>query len=279
VESCKRRVRSSRWQPVVIEFVKSYVKDHPCFYIEELKADLSNNFPDLNNISESTICRALRFDLQFSRKVLTKLAKERSKKEIADFMFRLKYYYKRQDQVVFIDETSKDGRSAHRRFAWSKIGTQATANIPFSRGKRVSVLAAVSVEGFFGWHMTEGTFDRKAFHKAMIEKIIPSLNPYPLPRSLVVLDNAKIHMYKELIDAVNAIGAQVIFLPPYCPHLNPIEFCFSLLKRWINKKANIVFSQQPQKVLDIALRRCTRNEFIRKTTSALDLYPDNPNGP
>jgi hypothetical protein len=222
VSSCKNRTRSSRWPENVISFVDNYVKEHPCFYIEELKHQLSANFPELPNTSESTICRALRFNLQLSRKVLSKLAKERSMQEVSDFVLRLKQYYKRRDQVVFVDETSKDGRSGYRRFAWSRIGTRATADIPFSRGKRISALAAVSVEGFFGWHLTEGTFDREVFHKAMVEKIIPSLNPYPLPRSVVILDNAKIHMYQELIDAANSIGAQIVFLPPYCPQLNPI---------------------------------------------------------
>ena len=46
--------------------------------------------------------------------------------------------------------------------------------------------------------MLEGAYTRDRFHAAFVEKMLPLLNPWPLPRSVVVLDNAKIHMYKEL---------------------------------------------------------------------------------
>ncbi|KAG6619406.1 Transposase [Phytophthora cinnamomi] len=49
--------------------------------------------------------------------------------------------------------------------------------------------------------------------------------------AIVVKDNAKIHMYKELQEMVSATGALLFFLPPYSPDLNPIEVAFSLLKR------------------------------------------------
>ncbi|OQR90169.1 hypothetical protein ACHHYP_20233 [Achlya hypogyna] len=66
------------------------------------------------------------------------------------------------------------------------------------------MLAAFDATGFFAWtHMT-GTFDRTAFHEAMRTKVIPYLNSWPHPRSILVLDNAKIHMYKALEDMVHS---------------------------------------------------------------------------
>ncbi|KAG6942215.1 hypothetical protein JG688_00018254, partial [Phytophthora aleatoria] len=94
-------------------------------------------------------------------------------------------------------------------------------------------------KGFFGWGNVEGTFTRLEFHNVFKEKILPFLNPWPLPRSIVVMDNAKIHMYKELQAMVHATGALLFFLPPYSPDLNPIEVGFSLLKRWIQRHANM----------------------------------------
>jgi hypothetical protein len=85
----------------------------------------------------------LRFDCGLSRKVLTKRARESSEKEILEFVYRLKLFYQRSNQLVFVDETSKDGRSANRRFAWSKIGVPAIVKCPFERGKRISMLAAM----------------------------------------------------------------------------------------------------------------------------------------
>jgi hypothetical protein len=263
VEAQKGRHRDPRWPEEVVSFTKTYAKEHPCFYIEELQNELKKKFPLVENVSQSTICRALRFDLGLSRKILTKKAREACSLEVLQYVSRLRYLYRNPDQLVFVDETSKDGRSAYRRRAWSSIGKAANVKIPFARGKRVSVFAALNINGFIGWDVTEGTFNRKTMHKSMVKNVIPLLNPYPLPNSILVIDNARIHMYQEWIDAVHKVGAIVVFLSPYSPHLNPIEFCFGSLKRWIQKHANVVFASFPTEVLKVAMVECTKNESLR----------------
>ena len=252
-------LRASRWPAEVCTTVEKYVTGHPTFYIEELQVFLREKFPGLKNTSESTICRALNFDLQLSRKHLTKAAREAAPEEIKTYYDKLRAIYSYPEQLVFIDETSKDGRDAFRRYARSKKGTKAVVRLPFSRGNRVSVLAALDHKGFMAWKCTSGTFSRKRFHSAFSEKIVPHLNPWPLPRSIVIMDNAKIHMFKELEDAVHQCGAKLIYLPPYSPELNPIEVCFGQLKRWIQKHANLIFPLFPEKVLDVAMPACTED--------------------
>jgi hypothetical protein len=56
----------------------------------------------------------------------------------------------------------------------------------------VSILAAMDVTGFFGGNLDD-TFTRFEFHKMFKEQILPFLNPWPLPRSIGVMDNAKIY--------------------------------------------------------------------------------------
>jgi hypothetical protein len=80
--------------------------------------------------------------------------------------------------------------------------------LPFSRGKRLSILAALGTNGFLAWKTTDGTFTREKFHDAMLEKIIRLLNPWPLPRSIVEMDNAKIHTYPELQYIIHQCGAR-----------------------------------------------------------------------
>ena len=251
--------RTSRWPPEVVMDVSNYVKGHPTVYIEELQQHLRNQFPDLRHTSGSTICRALNFDLQLSRKKLTKAAREAAPEEIKNYYEKLRAIYSFPEQLVFVDETSKDGRDAFRRYARSKRGTKAVVKLPFSRGNRVSVLASLDYTGFMSWKCTSGTYSRKRFHHAFSEKVVPHLNPWPLPRSIIIMDNAKIHMFKELEDAVHQCGARLIYLPPYSPELNPIEVCFGQLKRWIQKHANLVFPLYPEKVLDVAMPACTKD--------------------
>ena len=257
VEDNPRVVKESRWPREVVEDVEMYVKRHPTFYIEELQEYLRTQHPGVRNTSLATICRALNFDMKLTRKVLTKAAREAAPEEIRTYYNKLKAIYSYPEQLVFIDETSKDGRDAYRRYARSKRGTKAVVKLPFSRGKRVSILAAMDCRGFFAWKCTSGTFARRRFHHAFSEKIIPHLNPWPLPRSIVIMDNAKIHMFKELEESIHQTGARLLFLPPYSPELNPIEVCFGKLKRWIQRYANLVFPLYPVRVLEVAMRKCT----------------------
>ena len=60
------------------------------------------------------------------------------------------------------------------------------------------------------------TLERKGrshekIHDAFAKCVIPKLNPWPLPNSIVIMDNAKIHMYKELEDSVYQCEARLFF--------------------------------------------------------------------
>ncbi|OWZ11812.1 Cleavage induced protein [Phytophthora megakarya] len=80
-----------------------------------------------------------------------------------------------------------------------------------------------AARGFLGWEATEGTFTRVKFHDAFLRCVVPKLNAWPLARSIVIVDNAKIHCYPELQAAIHQCGSRLLCLPPYCPQLNPIE--------------------------------------------------------
>jgi transposase len=260
VRENKAARKTSRWPNNVLQEVLRYVKDHPTFFLEELQSFVVDNYPLLTNVSLPTICRVLNFDLGLSRKVLTKAARECVPQEILNYKAKLKALYSFPEQMIFLDETSKDGRHAYRRYAWSRKNTPAIVSLPFSRGNRRSVFAALDFRGFVAWESIPGTFTRHVFHEAFVKHVVPLLNPWPLPRSIVVLDNAKIHLYKDLEDAIHQTGARLLFLPPFAPQLNPIETCFGLLKRWVQRYANLVFPLYPDAVLEIAMKKCTVQE-------------------
>lgn len=154
----------------VLQFIASYVKEHSCFYSEELQSELKGNFPDAKKMSVSTICRSLKIDLNLTRKVLERHAREGIPgkntyfairiyialflilfcffvDEIRAYQQKLSYFYSYPEQMIFVDETSKDGRHALRRYAWSTRGQKATIELPFSRGKWLSVFAASNFQG------------------------------------------------------------------------------------------------------------------------------------
>ena len=77
-------------------------------------------------------------------------------------MNRLETFYLGPNELLFIDEKSKDGRNAVHCVAWSRIGTKTFVSNPFSRIERLPILAAIDVNGFFCY----GAFNRIAFHDA-----------------------------------------------------------------------------------------------------------------
>ncbi|KAF0704356.1 hypothetical protein AaE_014981, partial [Aphanomyces astaci] len=151
----RKRAQTHRWPAAVNDWVKAYAVSHPCFYVEELEESIRHQFPSLNNVSAATICRALMHDLGLTRKVLEKRAREAADFELRDYYGRLQPYYSYPDQLVFVDETSKDGRNALRKYAWSKRNTKAIVELPFARGERVSALAAFTTSGFLAWEYTD----------------------------------------------------------------------------------------------------------------------------
>lgn len=54
---------------------------------------------------------------------------------------------------------------------------------------------------------------------------------------IVILDNLPAHRGAAARDAVEAVGARLLFLPPYSPDFNPIEIIFSKMKAWLRRAA------------------------------------------
>lgn len=68
------------------------------------------------------------------------------------------------------------------------------------------------------------------------------MNSYPAERSVLILDNARIHHDQDLIEYIEAFGGRVEFLLPYSPDFNPIETCFSIIKSFLKKHRDFVHS-------------------------------------
>jgi transposase len=50
------------------------------------------------------------------------------------------------------------------------------------------------------------------------------------------MDNLSSHKDKRAIEAIEQVGASVVFLPPYSPDLNPIEKLWSKLKESVRRQ-------------------------------------------
>lgn len=96
------------------------------------------------------------------------------------------------------------------------------------------------------------------------EKLCPNLLPFDgiNPRSVVIMDNAAIHHTQAAIDAINATGAIVLFLPPYSPDFMLCEELFAQVKSWIRENdVAWQFCMDPELMVEEAFLQVTDEEI------------------
>ena len=65
------------------------------------------------------------------------------------------------EQLVFIDETSKDERSLLRAYGYSLKDIRVKKHIVFIRGKRYTILPALTLDGFIAANIMEGSCNKE----------------------------------------------------------------------------------------------------------------------
>ncbi len=70
--------------------------------------------------------------------------------------------------------------------------------------------------------------------EAFVEQV---LVPQLQSGDVVVMDNLSSHKRTRTRELIEAAGAQVLFLPPYSPDLNPIEMIFAKVKHLLRSLA------------------------------------------
>lgn len=97
---------------------------------------------------------------------------------------------------------------------------------PHARWKTVTVISAIRPQGAAASLAVEGACDGAAFATFAERVLAPTLRP----GDVVVLDNLGAHKDAPAARAIRAAGAELRFLPPYSPDLNPIERLWSKVK-------------------------------------------------
>ncbi|OAV98077.1 hypothetical protein PTTG_25792 [Puccinia triticina 1-1 BBBD Race 1] len=96
---------------------------------------------------------------------------------------------------------------------------------------RLSLLAAISMEGLVALTTTTKTFNGCKFEHFLKYDLLPQMNCYPDYNSVLGCNNATVHQGKRVRDLCEAAGVWLLFLPPYFPELNPIELGFAAIKQ------------------------------------------------
>jgi len=124
-------------------------------------------------------------------------------------------------QLVFLDESHCNRHASRRPYAWSPVGTRARRRDFFVWGQkyvffqmaqfvtdslrcsRYSMLPALSLDGILAFEVLEHSYTAEDFDD-FVECLLDRMNPFPLPNSVLVMDNASAHHsgnVRELVEA------------------------------------------------------------------------------
>ncbi len=105
--------------------------------------------------------------------------------------------------------------------------------VPFGHRKTTTFVAGLTTRGLVAPWVLDGPINREAFEAYVARVLAPELRE----GDIVVLDNLSSHKGPKVRTLIEAVGASLVYLPPYSPDLNPIEMAFAKLKALLRKAA------------------------------------------
>jgi transposase len=114
-----------------------------------------------------------------------------------------------------------------RLYARGSGGRRIHEATPGGHWKIMTILGAMSLNGMVATMTIEEPTDTDIF-LAYVEHLL-----YPILKQgdVVVMDNLSAHKAPAVREWIEKAGAEVLYLPPYSPDLNPIEKAWAKLKQ------------------------------------------------
>lgn len=128
-------------------------------------------------------------------------------------------------RLIFIDETWVKTNMTRLR-GWAFSHQRVVDKVPHAHWKTTTLIAALGCEGMRCSMTLDGPVDGEAFEAFVGEVLVPTLKA----GDVVVMDNLSSHKMQAVRRRIEAAGAELEYLPPYSPDLNPIENAFSKVK-------------------------------------------------
>ena len=128
-------------------------------------------------------------------------------------------------KLIFLDESGfRLGTPPH--YGWAPIGEKAPGKATHGDWCTMTMLGAIALDGWRAFITIDAPTDGDVFLAYVQQQLAPHLKP----GDIVVMDNLSAHKGPAVIAAIHAVGAEVLFLPPYSPEYNPIEKAWAKLK-------------------------------------------------
>ena len=152
----------------VIQSLSDLLTDMPFLYLDKIREWLAL-YHDCS-ISIMALHDNLH-DLGFTRKVLHHAAAERDDEARQQWLQHVLDTYT-ANQLVVLDESSKDGRTLIRKYGRAYQGAEASTRTSLQRGIRYSILPALTIDGYMAVHVVEGSIDGNEFFDFVLHDVV-----------------------------------------------------------------------------------------------------------
>jgi transposase len=135
-------------------------------------------------------------------------------------------------RLIFIDETWAKTNMTRLR-GRAPLGDRLIAKTPHGHWKTTTLIAALGLKGVRCSTLVDGAVEAEVFEAFVEQVLVPELRP----GDVVIMDNLSSHKRARTRELIEAAGAELIYLPPYSPDLNPIEMVFAKVKQALRSLA------------------------------------------
>jgi len=134
--------------------------------------------------------------------------------------------------LVFVDESGANTKMTRLRGrAWG--GQRLLARLPHGPYQTRTLISGLRLEGPCAPWLFDGPMNGERFLAWTRQGRAPRRHP----GDVVILDNLATHKIRGVREAIEAVGARLLYLPPYSPDFNPIEPRWSKIKQILRSHA------------------------------------------
>jgi hypothetical protein len=248
-------------------WVRLTLENAPRMHSDELALRLYETLPSVFDgpPSEDAINRAVRA-MGFTCKKATRVSVSMRAVEREAYWRAITLIFQ-PSQLIFTDETyvvrhleslcqlssrlPQNASTGERLKGRAPEGQRFTVRYLDARGQKVAAIPVMSLAGVLDWYITTESVTSELYEEFFHQCVLPHVQPFPGPHSVVVLDQASTHMRQRLRRAVERLGGHVLFLAPHCPMDNPEEYLNGWLKGWLkrhSKEAEYAHLSNPELV-------------------------------
>ena len=132
------------------------------------------------------------------------------------------------ERLVFLDESAAKTNMI-RLYGRAERGKRCVDATPFGHWNTTTMLSSIRLDGSTECIVFPGALNKELFESYVEHMLAPSLSP----GDIVIMDNLHAHQSSKVVELIQARQAEVRFLPPYSPDLNPIEKMWSKVKEFL----------------------------------------------